>query len=276
MSSGDSLEETLVVGVRLHPTGRTIELAAGGLTLTKGEAVIMEDRHGVELAMVTAPSTRRVPRGPLGRVLRRADARDLARRDAGKARAAEALTLVRTEARARRLPMKVFHVEIPARGPYATVYFSAEERIDFRDLLRDLQDRLHLRLEMRQVGVRDEAKMVGGIGSCGQELCCTTFLPAFAPVSIKMAKNQSLALNPARVTGQCGRLKCCLIYEDATYVEAGKNLPKIGKRVTTPEGTGRVADVDVLAGKVRVYFDDGPPRVFAAQELQPATPSPKP
>jgi hypothetical protein len=130
---------------------------------------------------------------------------------------------------------------------------------------------------MRQVGVRDEAKMVGGIGSCGRELCCTTFLPRFAPVSIKMAKHQNLVLNPTKVSGQCGRLKCCLVYEDANYVEAAKTLPRMGKRVTTPEGVGRVGDVDVLAGRVRVYFEDHPPRVFQAAEVQViAAPEPGP
>ena len=102
--------------------------------------------------------------------------------------------------------------------------------------------------------------MVGGIGSCGRELCCTTFLPRFAPVSIKMAKDQNLVLNPTKVSGQCGRLKCCLVYEEATYVEAAKALPKVGKRVSTPEGEGRVVELDVLRGRVRVYFQDGPPR----------------
>jgi cell fate regulator YaaT (PSP1 superfamily) len=109
---------------------------------------------------------------------------------------------------------------------------------------------------------------VGGIGSCGLELCCSTFLPKFAPVSIKMAKNQNLALNPTKVSGQCGRLKCCLVYEDANYVEAAKRLPRSGKRVTTPEGVGRVGDVDVLRERVRVYFEDQPPKVFAASEVQ--------
>jgi cell fate regulator YaaT (PSP1 superfamily) len=125
---------------------------------------------------------------------------------------------------------------------------------------------------MRQVGVRDEAKIVGGIGSCGRELCCSTFLPKFAPVSIKMAKHQNLAMSPTKVSGQCGRLKCCLVYEDANYVEAAASLPKVGKRVTTPEGVGRVGDLDVLRGRVRVYFDGQPPKTFTADELQPAPP----
>jgi cell fate regulator YaaT (PSP1 superfamily) len=120
------------------------------------------------------------------------------------------------------------------------------------------------------VGVRAEAKMVGGIGSCGRELCCSTFLPRFAPVSIKMAKHQNVAMSPARVSGQCGRLKCCLVYEDATYLEAAAALPKLGKRVGTPDGVGRVGDLDVLRGRVRVYFEGQPPKTFTADELQPA------
>ena len=110
--------------------------------------------------------------------------------------------------------------------------------------------------------------MVGGIGSCGRELCCTTFLPRFAPVTIRMAKNQNLALNPARVSGQCGRLKCCLVYEEAQYVEARQSLPRIGGRVETPEGPGRVADLQLLAGRVRVAFPDGPPRIYERGQLR--------
>jgi cell fate regulator YaaT (PSP1 superfamily) len=139
--------------------------------------------------------------------------------------------------------------------------------VDFRDLVRELSTRHHLRVEMRQVGARDEAKLVGGIGSCGRELCCSTFLPRFAPVSIKMAKHQNLVLNPTKVSGQCGRLKCCLVYEEANYVEAAKSLPKQGKRVSTPDGAGRVGDVDVLAGRLRVYFEDRAPKVYQAAEV---------
>ena len=167
----------------------------------------------------------------------------------------------------------MFRVELHAAGR-ATFYFAAEQRIDFRDLVRDLASKVHARVEMRQVGVRDEAKMVGGIGSCGRELCCTTFLPKFAPVSIKMAKNQNLALNPTKVSGQCGRLKCCLVYEEANYVEAAKRLPRAGKRVTTPDGVGRVGDVDVLRERVRVYFEDQPPKVFPAADVSVLAPPP--
>ncbi len=175
--------------------------------------------------------------------------------------------------RARKIPVKMFRAEVHQNGK-ATFYFASENRIDFRDLVRDLGNELRLRVELRQVGVRDEAKMVGGIGSCGLELCCSTFLPRFAPVSIKMAKHQNLVLNPTKVSGQCGRLKCCLVYEEANYVEAAKALPKLGKRVSTPEGEGRVADLDVLHGRVRVYFQDGPPQVFSAEQVKQLGPPP--
>jgi cell fate regulator YaaT (PSP1 superfamily) len=179
-----------------------------------------------------------------------------------------------------RLPIKVFQVDLGHGGDRALFCFSSEKRVDFRDLVRDLSARLHARIEMRQVGVRDEAKLVGGIGSCGRELCCSTFLPHFAPVSIKMAKNQRLVLNPAKVAGQCGRLKCCLMYEDAQYVEAGKGLPKIGRQVHTPDGVGRVDDLDILGRKVRVSFPDRPHATFDAGDVRPleqnATPTPTP
>jgi cell fate regulator YaaT (PSP1 superfamily) len=196
-----------------------------------------------------------------------ADPRDLARAEDDGRRAAEALDFARRAARTRKLPIKVFHVDI-AGGNRAVFYFASDARIDFRELVRDLSGNLRMRIEMRQVGVRDEAKMVGGIGSCGRELCCSTFLPRFAPISIKAAKNQNIALTPSKVSGQCGRLKCCLVYEEANYVEAAKALPKMGKRVETPDGIGRVSDLDVLRGRVRVMFQDGPPKVYDGKEVK--------
>ena len=181
------------------------------------------------VASARRPEARR-SRRPLPRILRRAEPRDLDRLRAAAERAAEARAFARERAAAQKLGIKVFRVDFQ-RGGRAIFYFASEARVDFRDLVRDLAARYHTRIELRQVGVRDEAKMVGGIGSCGRELCCTTFLPKFAPVSIKMAKHQNLAMAPTKVSGQCGRLKCCLVYEDATYVEAAAALPKIGKRV---------------------------------------------
>jgi cell fate regulator YaaT (PSP1 superfamily) len=261
------------VGVKLHPTGRTFEFDAGALTLRRGDSVVVQgDRGGgSEVGTVTVPSALRAAPAALPRVLRVADDRDLERVEATRRRAADALALARERAQARHLGVKMFRAELHGGGR-VTFYFASENRVDFRDLVRDLSTELRLRVELRQVGVRDEAKMVGGIGSCGRELCCTTFLPRFAPVSIKMAKHQNLVLNPAKVSGQCGRLKCCLVYEEAAYVEAAQKLPKVGKRVTTPEGIGRVADLDVLRGRVRVYFQDGPPQVFGADEVKSVAP----
>jgi cell fate regulator YaaT (PSP1 superfamily) len=262
------------VGVKLHPTGRTYELDAGPLSLRRGQRVIIQGESGHELGVVAVGSAPRPsPGGRLPRVIRVADERDLERLEANARRAAEALAVGREMVRARKIAVKMFRAELHQNGR-ATFYFASENRIDFRDLVRDLSNELRLRVELRQVGVRDEAKMVGGIGSCGRELCCSTFLPRFAPVSIKMAKHQNLVLNPAKVSGQCGRLKCCLVYEEANYVEAAKLLPKLGKRVSTPEGEGRVADLDVLHGRVRVYFQDGPPQVFSADQVKQLGPPP--
>jgi len=142
-------------------------------------------------------------------------------------------------------------------GNKAIFYFTAEGRVDFRALVRDLAQQLHVRIEMRQIGVRDEAKLLGGIGICGQPLCCARYLRKFVPVSIKMAKNQGLALNPQKVSGRCGRLMCCLVYEDDTYRELRHGFPKQGKTIDTPAGPGKVIETDVLGGRVRVLTQGG-------------------
>jgi cell fate regulator YaaT (PSP1 superfamily) len=274
-----------IAGVKLDPRGRVLACDAGELELRHGDQVVVDDGRETEVGTVAVASARRpeaptatatetatvTARAPLPRILRRAEPSDLDRVRAAVERAAEARAFARERAGVQKLGIKIFRVEFQ-RGGRALFYFASESRVDFRELVRDLAARYHTRIELRQVGVRDEAKMVGGIGSCGRELCCSTFLPRFAPVSIKMAKHQNLVLNPTKVSGQCGRLKCCLVYEDANYVEMAKGLPKQGKRVTTPEGVGRVGDLDVLRGRVRVYFDGHPPKTFTADELQPAPP----
>lgn len=269
MSEARPEQQRNIAGVKLHPNGRTLEVDAGGLTVRAGERVMIDDRRGPLLAVVSVASAERPVRGPLGRILRRADDRDLARLESLRERENETVAYARERARARHLAIKVFRAELSVNGDRALVYFSSDQRIDFRELVKDLSAHLRARIEMRQVGVRDEAKMVGGIGSCGRELCCTTFLPQFAPVSIKMAKNQNLALNPSKVSGQCGRLKCCLVYEEAMYVEAARKLPRLGKRVETPDGQGRVEDLDILRGRIRVSYPDRPPAVFTADQVRP-------
>jgi cell fate regulator YaaT (PSP1 superfamily) len=268
------------VGVKYTPTGSTIDCDAGTLVLRQGEAVVVDDRRGGTVATVSVPTSTRKAAGTLGRILRRAEPRDLSHAQEEQQRQVDALAYARSRVHALRLPIKVFQVDLGHGGDRVLFCFSSEKRVDFRDLVRDLSARLHARIEMRQVGVRDEAKLVGGIGSCGRELCCSTFLPHFAPVSIKMAKNQRLVLNPTKVAGQCGRLKCCLMYEDAQYVEASKGLPREGKQVHTPDGVGRVNDLDILGRKVRVSFPDRPPATFDADDVHPlevaVTPTPTP
>jgi cell fate regulator YaaT (PSP1 superfamily) len=171
--------------------------------------------------------------------------------------------------------MKLIRVEYLHGGNKALFFFAAEHRVDFRDLVKDLAQRLHTRIVMRQVGVRDEAKMTGGIGSCGHTLCCATWMHKFEPVSIRMAKDQNLVLNPQKVSGQCGRLKCCLTYEQAQYQDARKEMPKHGRMVNTPDGEGKVQDMDILRRMVSVSFEDGTVRSYPADRLHPVKAPPK-
>jgi len=270
---GRDLPTAMVAGVRLRPGGRVITCNAAGHSLRVGMRVMVQAERGTELGIVTVAPRERAVRGRVARIARIADERDQSRSRADGDRAADALMAAREAAAHLKLAVKMFHAEVAENGR-ATLYFASDARVELRDLARDLGNRLRLRIELRQVGVRDEAKMVGGIGSCGRELCCSTFLPRFAPVSIKAAKVQNIALTPSKVSGQCGRLKCCLVYEEANYVEAAKSLPRMGKRVETPDGIGRVGDLDVLRGKVRVLFQDGPPKVYEGAEVKAAPPLP--
>jgi cell fate regulator YaaT (PSP1 superfamily) len=244
-----------------------LDCDCGALFLRQGEHVVVDDRRSLALAVVSVATGQHAVAGPIGRVLRRAEERDFAYDEQEQTRQREALSFARERAHALGLPIKLFRTDLGQSSDRATFFFSCEQRVDFRGLVRDLASHLRVRIEMRQVGVRDESKMTGGIGSCGCELCCSTYLNHFAPISIKMAKHQRLVLNPTKIAGQCSRLKCCLAYEDELYVEMSKGLPKPGKRVETPEGMGRVDDVDVLGGRVRVSFMDRPPMTFAATDV---------
>jgi len=257
-----------IAGVLLRPGGRSLTCDAGILALEVGIPVMIQSERGPELGIVTVAPARRPSRGRVPRILRVANDRDRERAASDHGKGTDAVDVAREVVRGLGLDIKMFHADVLGGGRIV-LFFASEARVDFRDLVRELSNRLRARVELRQVGVRDEAKMVGGIGSCGRELCCSTFLPRFAPVSIKAAKNQNLALTPSKVSGQCGRLKCCLVYEEATYVEAAKKLPRIGKRVETPDGVGKVIDLDILRGRVRVMYQDAPPKVFEASELRP-------
>lgn len=261
-----------VVRVRFRPAAPVHSLECDEASYQPGDLVQVETDSGVRTAMVVCRPAWTWAPGALRRVLRRARPEEERAHRAALESEREALRFCRERARERQLPIKVVRVEISPRGQRATVFFASEERIDLRELVRDLSQRLHMRIELRQIGIRDEARLVGGIGDCGRELCCSTWLPAFAPVSIKMAKDQGIVLNPSRLAGQCGRLKCCLVYEHHTYKEMGKNLPKVGKRVNTPVGVGRVLEVDILGQRVRVGFEEGRAQVFSGAQVAPLSP----
>lgn len=264
-----------LVGVRFVPAGRVTWCNAGDLLYAPGERVLVDSDRGPRLAWVATPPTRKpVSERGTRRIIRRATDRDLGGEHAGDAHQARALRTAKDAAAAMRLPLKVFRVELG--GGKLVVYYTADERLDLRDFARSVSQTVGLRIELRQLGGRDEAKLVGGIGSCGLPLCCTTWLPEFVPVSIKMAKDQGLVLSPSRVSGQCGRLKCCLVYEQEAYAELRKGLPKLGKRVVSARGEGRVVEVDVLTQRVRISYAPGDTELLPASEVTPRFPSGNP
>jgi cell fate regulator YaaT (PSP1 superfamily) len=241
--------------VRYGVTGQTQLYATGDEKLAPHEHVIVETDLGQRMGTVLdlgASSTEKLP--PIVRKATVEDERLAARHAAS---ATEALAFAKSCVEQHGLAMRLMDAEIVHTGTRTLFYFVSEDRVDFRALVRDLARRFHTRIELRQIGVRDAARRTGGIGLCGRELCCSAWLPSFAPVSIRMAKDQNLSPTHDSLAGACGRLRCCLAYEHEAYEEQRKALPKVGKRVTTPDGEGRVKDVNVLAGRVRVQLLDG-------------------
>lgn len=267
-----------VVGVRVVQAGRVQWFDAGDGDYELGDRVLVDSDRGARLGWIAVAPTRKPVRDRgLRRVMRRANEHDLRGEHDGDSERVRALRLAKDAAnkvvdRDQRPLMKVYRVEHQGRGKLL-VYYTSDERLDLREFLRELGAATNARIELRQLGVRDEAKAVGGIGSCGLTLCCTTWLPDFVPVSIKMAKDQGLVLSPTKVSGQCGRLKCCLVYEQAGYAELRKGLPKLGKRVISARGEGRVVEVDVLRQRIRVSYGPGETEVLPAAEVRPMFPS---
>jgi cell fate regulator YaaT (PSP1 superfamily) len=247
------------------------DFEAGELPLTHDTRVVVETDRGEALGWTVGGAEVREPHseGPLRRVVRVATDADLRLDRSHHDFERDALRFCAQRARQLGLPMKVIAVELAHSGEKAAFYFSSEDRIDFRALVKDLAQKFRLRVEMRQVGPRDEAKIIGAMGPCGRETCCSSWLRAFTPVSIKMAKDQGLALNPQKVTGVCGRLLCCLAYEQDTYKELRRKLPKIGKIVSSPQGTAKIIDISVLRGRVRVVLEQGGVAEFDASEVRP-------
>jgi cell fate regulator YaaT (PSP1 superfamily) len=249
-----------VVDVQFRDAGKLYQCDAGALPLVRGDRVLVSVERGSDLATVAA-APRRVPsnelREHLPRVIKRADQRELNREQSNLKRGREAQQICLHRIRERGLPMKLIKAEPSFDGSKVTFYFFSESRVDFRDLVRDLAQSLHTRIEMKQIGNRDETKMIGGVGPCGRELCCSSWLREFNAVSVKMAKEQGLSLNPSKLAGMCGRLKCCLRYEYATYVELGRALPATGKKVSSVKGDGVVARQNVLKQTVLIRDEDG-------------------
>jgi cell fate regulator YaaT (PSP1 superfamily) len=254
-----------VVSVRLG-AGKVYEYDAGRLPLSVGDQVIVATDHGQTIGTVVVPPHESRRSGQHPRVVKRADPRDLQRDDANQLRARDAQRLALEQIRSRRLDMKLIKTDCLFDGTKVVFYFAAHERIDFRQLVRDLAHMLHTRVEMKQIGERDETKMTGGVGPCGRELCCSSWLREFQPVSLKMAKAQGLSLNPSKLAGMCGRLKCCLRYEYDTYLELGRNLPALGAHVVSVKGDGTVTRQHLLKQTVSVRRDDDGVEVEATLE----------
>ena len=265
-----------IVGVRFRTAGKVYYFGPKNLELKLGDHVVVETARGVELGMV-AVEPKDVPDDevvqPLKTVQRIATEDDFKRAEKNKEKEKEAFKVCQEKIKKHKLDMKLVDAEYTFDNNKLLFYFTADGRIDFRELVKDLASVFRTRIELRQIGVRDETKIRGGIGICGRPLCCHTYLSEFAPVSIKMAKEQNLSLNPTKISGVCGRLMCCLTNEEETYEELNRQLPGVGDHVTTPEGLhGEVQAVHVLRQIVKVIVtldnDEKEIREYPAGELR--------
>jgi cell fate regulator YaaT (PSP1 superfamily) len=247
------------VGVAFKRVAKSYWFDPGDLSLKDFDRVIVETARGLEIGTVRV-TPRDVPeaelQASLKRVVRMADQRDLDQETRNKERAKQAAGVCAERVKHHGLPMRVLMAEFNFDASQVTVYFSAETRIDFRELVKDVAGQLRCKVQLHQVGARDQAKMIGGVGPCGLTLCCSTFLTEFAPISMKMAKDQSLFLNPVKFSGVCGKLMCCLRYEHENYMEAKQRLPQIGDVVMTPKGQGRVIDLNIIREDVIVLLQE--------------------
>jgi cell fate regulator YaaT (PSP1 superfamily) len=271
----------LVVGVRFNPAGKVYYFdPIGYKELQVGEYVVVETSRGEEAGRIVIPphevSDQEIVRR-LKPITRRASAVDLTQMAYYQFREKDALERCQEKVHEHRLPMTIVRAEYSYDGSRLVFFFASEKRVDFRALVQDLARSFKARIELRQIGVRDEAKLMGGIGRCGQMLCCTTWLTEFSPVSIKMAKAQDLPLSPMDISGVCGRLLCCLAYESDQYAEAKKRLPRRGKVIDTPQGRGTVTRLDVLKESVQVELDNEEIIELSHEELtvEPEPPAPK-
>ena len=258
-----------VVGVRFKAAGKVYYFDPDELELTEGSEVIVETARGLEFGIVTAEPCKVNEKSvvkPLKKVMRIADENDSKKHEDNMRRKESVLKTCQEKIDSRKLEMKLIDVEFTFDNSKVIFYFTADGRVDFRDLVKDLAGVFRMRIELRQVGVRDEAKMFGGVGTCGKGLCCHTWLSDFNPVSIKMAKQQGLSLNPTKISGVCGRLMCCLRYENEAYQYLRKGMPDVGEHVKTPDGMAVVVDTNLMREKVSVRMVLQPDRKAPDEE----------
>ncbi len=262
----------LCVGVAFKRVAKSYWFDPDGLELEEDDRVIVETTRGAEIGSVKIGPRLVVEdeiQGPLKRVLRKANAADFVQERQNREKAKRAMAACVERVNGLRLPMKLLQAEYSFDAMQVTVYFAADARVDFRELVREVAAQLRCKVQLHQVGPRDQAKMIGGVGPCGLTLCCATFLTDFAPISMKMAKDQSLFLNPVKFSGVCGKLMCCLRYEHDAYVDVKTRLPYIGEIVMSPKGQGKVIDVNVKTETAMVELLDGKSEVqFPASELR--------
>lgn len=247
-----------IVGVRFKPAGKIYYFNPAGLEINENDRVIVETARGIEFAEVIL--VKEIADGefekPLKDIVRIATQKDVDTNAENRKKEKEALKICEEKIQKHNLEMKLVDAEYTFDGSKLLFYFTAEGRIDFRELVKDLATIFRTRIELRQIGVRDEAKTVGSIGVCGRNICCSQFMGEFVPVSIKMAKEQGLSLNPTKISGACGRLMCCLNYEQEGYEYMLKKLPRVGSIVRTPSGEGKVESINILKNKVYVRFEN--------------------
>ena len=262
-----------VIGVKFKKAGKIYYFDPDGVQYKAGEQAIVETSRGIEISQVHMEN-RQVEDDqivqPLRKALRPATQEDLDMIERNRVRAREAFEICEKKIAAHGLEMKLIDAEYAFDGTKLLFYFTADGRVDFRDLVKDLASVFRMRIELRQIGVRDEAKLYGGIGVCGRPLCCSQFLGDFHPVSIKMAKEQGLSLNPAKMSGNCSRLMCCLKYEQEAYEDLVKHTPKVDSVVETPAGVGTISEIYLLKQRCKVRFDrpGEMPKIFPLSECR--------
>ena len=263
-----------VIGVRFKEVGKVYYFDPNGIQMKKGDMAIVETARGVECGEVAMENREIEDKDivhPLKKMIRKATQGDLKKVEENRKKERHAFEICEKKILDHKLEMKLVDVEYTFDNNKILFYFTADGRVDFQELVKDLASVFRTRIELRQIGVRDEAKMMGGLGICGRPFCCTSFLGEFQPVSIKMAKEQGLSLNPVKISGTCGRLMCCLKYEQAAYSDLLRTTPKNGAVVNTPEGRGVVVDVNLLTGMLKVRMDRAPeaaPMSFHAKQVK--------